>query len=246
MIKGVQKSCGYTSLTILFLILFLNGCSTTSVHHATDFSKSQTQTQIKCILLMPMDIELSTLTTGGMLKPEAEWTANAKKHVEAALRDRFEKKNIRLLSGKDVTDVALTREETDKQLQLVKLHEAVGQSILIHQYIPELKLPSKGKTFEWSLGPEAAYLKEKYGADCALFVYLRDSYASAGRVAFMIAGAVLGVGVPLGQQVGFASLVELDTGRIIWFNRLQNAAGDLRTESAAGNSVNYLMSDFPI
>ena len=54
-------------------------------------------------------------------------------------------------------------------------------------------------------------------------------------------------GVPLagGQQAGFASLVDLDTGNIVWFNRLQRGTGDLRTLDAARGSVSALMTEFP-
>ena len=51
--------------------------------------------------------------------------------------------------------------------------------------------------------------------------------------------------MPGGQQMGFASLVDLDTGDIVWFNRLQRGVGDLRTFDNARSSVEVLLTEFP-
>jgi hypothetical protein len=59
----------------------------------------------------------------------------------------------------------------------------------------------------------------------------------------MVVGALLGVGVPGGSQVGFASVVDLKTGDIVWFNRLIRPQGDLRTPEAAAETVKALVSD---
>ena len=104
----------------------------------------------------------------------------------------------------------------------------------------------KENNFEWTLGQRTTRLKEEYGAQYGLFVYMRDSYASAGRVGLMVGMAVLGVGIPLGQQVGFASLVDLQTGDIVWFNRMVAGAGDLRELGLARDSVQNLLDDFPL
>ena len=66
-------------------------------------------------------------------------------------------------------------------------------------------------------------LRDKYRADYSLFVHLRDSYASPGR----------GVALEGGSQVGFASLVDLNTGDIVWINRLRRNSGDKCQASSA-------------
>ncbi len=52
--------------------------------------------------------------------------------------------------------------------------------------------------------------------------------------------------MPGGQQVGFASLVDLETGDIVWFNRLVSGVGDLRTAEPARAAVDDLLADFPL
>ena len=49
--------------------------------------------------------------------------------------------------------------------------------------------------------------------------------------------------MPGGTQVGFASVVDLKTGDIVWFNRLLRPQGDLRTPEAAAETVRALVSD---
>jgi hypothetical protein len=61
----------------------------------------------------------------------------------------------------------------------------------------------------------------------------------------MIALAVLGVGVSGGTQTGYASLVELETGRVLWFNQLLRASGDLREAEKAVETIDTLLGNFP-
>jgi hypothetical protein len=89
----------------------------------------------------------------------------------------------------------------------------------------------------------AAISRSHQQADYALFLFVRDSYATAGRIAVIAIAALLGAGVPGGTQVGFASVVDLKTGDIVWFNFLLRGSGDLRTPAAAAETVKALVSD---
>ena len=62
----------------------------------------------------------------------------------------------------------------------------------------------------------------------------------------MIGAAILGVGITGGQQVAFASLVDLNTGNIVWFNLLQSSSGDLRTPDASRKVIASLLKDIPL
>ena len=89
------------------------------------------------------------------------------------------------------------------------------------------------------------------GSDYALFFWVRDSYATAERKAAMVAmtliGAAFGVAViPAGgHQIAYASLVDLKTGRLVWFNTLTRASGDLREAEPALETVQELLKTFP-
>ena len=93
-------------------------------------------------------------------------------------------------------------------------------------------------------------IQKMTGADYALFSWVRDSYTSDERKATMVAIAVLSLGrvVPIagGQQTGYASLVDLKTGQVLWFNRLARGSGDLREADKASETVEALLSEFPV
>ncbi len=218
----------------------LIGCTQTGVHEASGRPAISVPARV---LLMPPDIELAELTAGGLEQPRADWTEAARGFVNQALGQ--------LLAERAASLVRYQAPDNDPgavhaHQQLQKLHNAVGLSILLHQYNPQLALPSKQDRFDWTLGPGARRLAEGVNADYALFVYLHDSYASGGRVATMVALAVLGIAVQGGVQVGFASLVDTRSGDIVWFNRLVSTAGDLRSAEAARAATKQLLTDLPL
>jgi hypothetical protein len=138
-----------------------------------------------------------------------------------------------------------SRQHIDQQL--IKLHNAIGGSIMLHQYpTSPLALPTKKDRFSWTMGPDTRELATSTGADYALFVHLQDSYASAGRVAVQVVmGVLFGFVPPGGTQVGYATLVELKTGEVVWFNRVLRASGDLRKPEPARETIDLLLSKFP-
>jgi hypothetical protein len=195
------------------------------------------------VLLMPSDVEVSELTAAGLAEPNAAWTASAKTNVEAALNSLLASRNAKLVryrgaAGDDTID--------DIHLQAFKLHEAVGATILMHKYVPMFALPTKKDKFDWSMGEAATVLRRSFDADYALFIYFRDSFASGGRVALIFLGALVGVGVPGGHQTGFASLVDLRSGEVVWFNRLFKETGDLRKPDSALQGTKSLLTDLPL
>ena len=137
------------------------------------------------IALMPVDVELFEISAGGVIEPRADWTAAATKNIMADLRAR----KVKL--GARATEITGEQDEAIEALN--NLHGAVSRAIVVHHF-GRLKLPTKDGKLDWTLGPDAAKLREKSGADYALFTWVRDSYASAERKAMMVVGALLGVG----------------------------------------------------
>ena len=195
------------------------------------------------ILLMPPDVELSELTIAGLPEPRADWTGAALGHLDVALREHLERLGEEIVPYAPTDRAELQRSHT----QLLKLHEVVGSSILEHQLgPPALRLPTLGKRFDWTLGEEARALSAESGAQYALFVFVRDSYTSAGRAVMMFtAAAVAGVALPGGRQIGFASLVDLASGDLVWFNFLTSETGDLRDLDSARDTVRALLEELP-
>jgi hypothetical protein len=71
---------------------------------------------------------------------------------------------------------------------------------------------------------------------------VRDAYSSGSRMAMSIL-----LMTPSGAlQTGFASLVDLRTGRVVWFNRLVSETGSLKTDKGAAASVDNLLKGLPL
>lgn len=188
------------------------------------------------VAVVPMDVELFALTAGGVGEPRAEWTAKAVANLQEALRLRGVSGGGRFVTLEAGKDEALP--------ELVRLHGAVARAIALHHF-GTWKLPSKAGRLDWSLGEEAAVIRAQAPADYALFIRFRDSYATGGRVVSMVLWGALGVGIPGGAQVGYASLVELKTGRVLWFNQMVKATGDVRELEPAKATLGHLLKDFP-
>lgn len=219
--------------------LVLSACtSTRDLSQVTALDPGEDELRI---LLMPLDVELSSLQASGATEPNAEWTAAAKDMLLAAIMDFEGQRNAAV----QPVDAATLVGREAALVQVQRLHGAVGQTILLHKFTGAT-LPTKKDKFDWTLGPLTAGLVDQYQADYALFIYIRDSYTSAGRVALQIAAAGLfGLGLGGGEQIGFASLVHLQTGDVVWFNFLRDAAGDLRSEKGAVRTVANLLEDMP-
>ncbi len=238
-------------LCVLILAAALAGCAqtksftqNTAAEPATKSEETAAAGPPKRILLMPADVELSELTASGLPEPNAAWTKQGGLNIASALGDELEERGTTMVRYETGDDPLSPYAPQDQQV--VKLHEAVGHSILRHKYIAGLELPTTRDRFDWTLGRGAQTLKQRYGSDYALFVYARDSFASAGRVAMMVTFALLGVSVPGGRTEAFASLVDLETGDIVWFNIMVKGVGDLREPESARSAMDSLLSSMPL
>lgn len=190
------------------------------------------------VAIMPTDIELFAISAGGVLEPRADWTESAAKYFKVAL--------IKKEKSLGLATTELSESDADELAEINYLHAAVARSISMHHFgSGSLHLPTKDGKLDWSLGESARAIKEKTGADYALFSWVRDSYASSERVATMVMFALLGVGVHGGVQIGYASLVDLNSGRVLWFNQLVRGSGDLREPEKAAETLNTLLDQFP-
>lgn len=190
------------------------------------------------VVVMQPDLELFSISAGGVREPRADWTEAALKFTREALlgRARSMGLEVRELSEADHEELA----------EISALQAAVARSIGVHHMAGvALELPTKKGLLDWSLGEAIAPLREKSGSDYALFVWMRDSYASAERKVAMVAMALLGVVATGGYQMGYASLVDLKTGRVLWFNQLIRGSGDLREPKPAAETVESLLKNFP-
>lgn len=188
------------------------------------------------VLVMTPNVQLAILSAAGMPEPREDWSVSGRDNLASSLAT--------YVQGKSHTPSALDPSTAMEGHvgQIIRLHDVVGGSLMQRGF-----LPTQRDRFEWTLGEGVRELGAAHNADYALFVGANGTYASAGRVAAAVGLAILGVGVPLGNQIAYASLVDLRTGNIIWFNTAIAAPGqDMRDPEGAQSLVQALMRDAPL
>jgi hypothetical protein len=203
------------------------------------------------LLVMRPDVVVNSLTTGGMPQPRADWSEQARGNIINALRSQQAERGGKML-------ILARRNELpgispEQVADLERLHDAVGNSIALHKYTGAALPTKRGKGLEYTLGEDAVALGRKSGYDYALFVHAEDNIASTGRIALQVvgmAGCIIGFCAPSGgsNQFAYASLVDLRTGEVVWFNVLQTGSqlpgvkfGDIRTPAGADQMVERLV-----
>jgi hypothetical protein len=187
-----------------------------------------------------------------MVEPRADWTNQARTNIIAALRAQQASRggNVTIIEHRNQLPGVSEQELADVE----RLNFAVDQSIVQHRYLGDY-LPTKSrKGLDWTLGDGAVRLGQKTGYDYALFLHAEDQVASTGRIALGVlglAGCVVGFCAPnIGgaEQLDYASLVDLKTGEVVWFNVVDAASqvpgisfGDLRTPQGAAQMVERLL-----
>lgn len=227
----------------------LAGCVQTRQYADVEFEPPQGSYKL---LVMRPDVSVGSVTTGGMVEPRADWTEQARAGLLTALKAQQAARggNILVMEKRD----SLPGIEAETIAELERLHYAVGSSIALHKYSGSYLPTKRGKGLDWTLGEDAVALGRRTGYDYALFVYAEDSFASTGRVALQVlgvAGCFVGFCVPNvggGGQFAYASLVDLRTGEVVWFNVMQAGSqiagikmGDIRTEEGAAQMVDRLL-----
>ena len=204
------------------------------------------------LLVMRPDVTVGTITTGGMVEPRADWTEQARANVIAALRAQQAERGGKVLVMSRRNELAGVSEETIADLE--RLHNAVGNSIALHKYLGA-HLPTKPRRgLDYTLGSQAVEVGRRTGFDYALFMHAEDNIVSGGRVALQvlgIAGCFVGFCAPNiggGGQFAYASLVDLKTGEVVWFNVVQTGSqiagikmGDIRSPEGSAQLVERLV-----
>jgi hypothetical protein len=176
------------------------------------------------LIVMRPDVTVGLLTAGGLVEPRADWTEKARSNLLKALAEQQAGRGgrTRILE----TRAGIAEVSADQVADLERLHAAVGASIALHKYLGATLPTKRRQGLDWTLGEDAVAFGRATGMDYALFLHAEDSFASSGRVALQvlgIAGCLIGFCAPQGGggQSAYASLVDLRTGEVVWFNVLQ-------------------------
>jgi len=203
------------------------------------------------IIMFRPDVQVGTLRTGGVDEANADWTATARANMQDAFQNAAEAREAQItFLGDPEGDSAKDLNDFRGLFQVVST-EAMNHGLFADRLATKKILPTQpgGTTklrFDWTLGADARKLKDITGADYAMFVYTHDAYGSAGRkMAQLMMAGLFGVAIVPGVHLGYAGMVDLNTGDLVWLNADIQMGGDLREKDGAEKRVKELLRGFP-
>ncbi|MDF0489515.1 hypothetical protein PX554_15365 [Sphingomonas sp. H39-1-10] len=194
------------------------------------------------ILLIRPSITVGAQSTGGMFEPNADWTAQARDNLGAALAVAQQGLGNAVIVAEEPIGPAATTLAGYRALFSV-----LADSVIRYQFFPGNRLPTKKRkgAFKWTMGPGVAEIAKGTGCDYALFIFDEDQYGSTGRKLLQVFAAMAYVTVKSGEHRGYAGLVDLRSGDLVWLNADQQMGGDVRTAEGAQKRVRQLLENFP-
>lgn len=239
-----MKSIGYWLLAGLCLALSAPAAAQERSAVKQDFTLAPNSK--KKILVFRPAVSVGAQSTGGMFEPNAEWTERSKANIQMAL-DKLQTQ----LGNEVIVVPEVYGEDARKVQEHMALFAAVSRAVIEYQFFPGNRLPTKKRdnkaaVFDWSLGSGVAELPGARDADYGLFIYNKDEFGSTGRKLLQMV-AILGAGVAVksGEHVGYAGLVDLRTGDLLWLNADAQMGGDVRDQEGSEKRVRQLLEDFP-
>lgn len=200
----------------------------------------------KKILVFRPAVSVGAQSTGGMFEPNAEWTEQARANIQASLEELQKR-----LGNEVIVAPEAYGEDAQNVEEHMALFAAVSQAVIEYQFfvgnrLPTKKQDNKNDVFDWSLGRGVASLPGADQADYGLFIYNKDAYGSTGRKILQVV-ALLGPGIAVksGEHAGYAGLVDLKTGDLVWLNADGAMGGDVRDLEGSQKRVRQLLEDFP-
>ena len=173
----------------------------------------------KKITLIASDIEITRTISKASKDTKKDWTLKAQRHVQNVIEQ--------LLNTPSYVDKLQPSLINRDLIELIAHQRLVEKSILSNFRLP---LPTKND-FNWSIGSQSRLIKGVVNADLGLFVFIRAGYKTKKSSA--------------DYQSGIASLVNLDTGRTLWFNAQANLPGDVRHPDQSVQTLITLFERFP-
>jgi hypothetical protein len=128
--------------------LSLGGC--VSTRQVADVQFEPPQGDYSLIVMRP-DVQVGSVTAGGMIEPRAEWTEQARANLLKALTQQQASRGGRTIIAETRASIAGFAPEAVADLE--RLHSAVGNSIAIHKYFLETSFPQSAAA---STGPWAS------------------------------------------------------------------------------------------
>ena len=256
------------SLSIV-LSMLIAGCGTPArLQHVVAFDRPESGFSV---LLMPADVHLEQRGLIGS-KARIDWAAEARQKIETIVRDVLESKNVSVgvflatdTRASEAQETALTQQRllfqqlAERSVYGGRAGYIIGASrFSFTSVLTDLRQASDARyalflaLHDRYSSPERVVGQVALGAlFIASVVFLGvpltplelddagPRYASY-RAAPAINATRSGSGCP--EQTGYASLIDLDTGDLVWLNRVFEGCSDLRDPDDLRNTLELLLS----
>ena len=228
-------------LAISLILLIGAGCTAIPKHRVNhEYIANPESRTPKKVVILPADITVSEISAGGVTEEVPAWSNSAKTNVNNALK-KFKQVDLDLTALPKLEDT--NQKIVDEHLAL---YDLVASNAAFLPRTPGGIWNHKATHFDYTLGNGLKFLREKTGADAALFVVGLDQISSAERQAAVVAAALFGVGIPLGVSFLSTGIIDLNSGDILWLNYAVSIGNkDLRKPEDAEAMVAELLENFP-
>jgi hypothetical protein len=191
------------------------------------------------IVVVEPDVKLALLAVNARTIAKPDWSAAARDHIALQARTA--------VAGRGRAALTLSRADASPQArQILLLHDAMRVSMRTAE-TGDPAPPTMHRDRAWTLGAGARSLAAENAATHALIIACDGDFTSALRAVFVVGAAAAGVLAPTGLTRASASLVDLETGDIVWKNSVvARPDQDVRTSEGAQAFVATLLDGAPL
>ncbi len=246
--RPARRAAKFAFWLPLALVLLCAGCVSNSNRRPLSYrlhdGAGGRVVALHSVVVAPIDAELFELGIGGVSEKRDDWTTQATANLTAALAAQTGWKPSTDLTPEQRSALHDEVEDVQALLRAMTLNHLLnaGPGPVVSPFA------SAQAQLTYNTGPLKAHAAA-VGCDGVLFVFVRDSYATAGRKSLM-ALSVLGAAftgvviVPtMGADLMSAALVEKD-GTVLWFN-VQLRGADPRTPDGARQVATRILDGLP-
>lgn len=230
---------------VLLAACYLAGCAASTPYIAP--SDGWQPQKPSSVLLFPPAVFMFDIRTGGLREENVPLTLKARSNVRDAMVRELRLRGFAPIVYEEFDNTVPWQPE---HAHVLKLHGAV---LLAMRGAHRLPTQPERPNLDHGLGRAAEALRKTYDARYALFFSHSEGSATPGRMAVATLFALGGVLVPTRPRQGFASLVDLSDGNIVWFGDMESLAADRRrlagnpgTEEGARALVGAWLEDMPL